>query len=37
MDMLDMQTIEQIKNIVNESKNEKTPLEKQKFKKPLIL
>ena len=34
MDTLDNDTIEQIQNIVNESKNKKTPLEKQKVKKP---
>ena len=33
MDFLDNQTIEKIKDIVNTSKNEKEPLQKQKVKK----
>ena len=33
METLDNETLEQIKNIVNTSKNEKTPLQKQKVKK----
>ena len=33
MDTLDNETLEQIKNIVNIAKNDKTPLQKQKVKK----
>jgi hypothetical protein len=33
MDILDNETLEQIKNIVNIAKNDKTPLQKQKVKK----
>ena len=33
METLDVETLEQIKNIVNIAKNEKVPLQKQKVKK----
>ena len=35
MDTLDNETIEQIKNIVNDAKNDKTPLQKAKRTKKL--